>query len=75
MSKVILCADDSVTMQTVAEITFRATDFAYAGARSADGEPFQSSCITSHTAVDSPCSVKMPNHVEVASCFCPQRKT
>ena len=34
MSKVILCADDSVTMQTVAEITFRATDFAYAGARS-----------------------------------------
>ncbi|MBK7070859.1 MAG: response regulator [Myxococcales bacterium] len=36
MSKVILCADDSVTMQTVAEITFRATDFAYAGARSAD---------------------------------------
>jgi|JI10StandDraft_1071094.scaffolds.fasta_scaffold03460_16 CheY-like chemotaxis protein len=36
MSKVILCADDSVTMQTVAEITFRATDFAYAGARSVD---------------------------------------
>ncbi|MBK9037311.1 MAG: response regulator [Myxococcales bacterium] len=36
MSKVILCADDSVTMQTVAEITFRATEFGYAGARSAD---------------------------------------
>ena len=36
MSKVILCADDSVTMQTVAEITFRATEFGYAGARSVD---------------------------------------
>src|SRR5262245_22879844 len=36
MSKVILCADDSVTMQTVADITFRATDYAYVGARSAD---------------------------------------
>jgi len=36
MSKSILCADDSVTMQTVAEITFRATDFEYVGAKSAD---------------------------------------
>lgn len=36
MSKVILCADDSVTMQTVAEITFRATEFGYAGARTVD---------------------------------------
>lgn len=36
MSKVILCADDSVTMQTVAEITFRATEYGYVGARSAD---------------------------------------
>ena len=36
MSKIILCADDSVTMQTVAEITFRGTDLTYVGARSAD---------------------------------------
>ena len=36
MSKVILCADDSVTMQTVAEITFRTTEFGYAGARTVD---------------------------------------
>jgi CheY-like chemotaxis protein len=36
MSKVILCVDDSVTMQTVAEITFRATDYVYVGARSVD---------------------------------------
>ncbi len=36
MSKIILCADDSVTMQTVAEITFRGTDLVYVGARSAD---------------------------------------
>jgi CheY-like chemotaxis protein len=36
MSKIILCADDSVTMQTVAEITFKATDYTYVGARSAD---------------------------------------
>lgn len=36
MSKTILCADDSATMQTVAEITFRATDYQYVGARSAD---------------------------------------
>ncbi len=36
MTKIILCADDSVTMQAVAEITFKATDFTYVGARSAD---------------------------------------
>jgi CheY-like chemotaxis protein len=36
MSKVILCVDDSVTMQTVADITFRATDYTYVGARSVD---------------------------------------
>ncbi len=36
MTKVILCADDSVTMQTVAEITFRGTDYTYVGARTAD---------------------------------------
>lgn len=36
MTKVILCADDSVTMQTVAEITFRGTDYTYVGARSSD---------------------------------------
>lgn len=36
MSKTILCADDSVTMQKVAEITFRATEYQYVGAKSAD---------------------------------------
>jgi len=36
MSKVILVADDSATMQTVAEITFKATEFTYVGAHSAD---------------------------------------
>src|SRR5436190_2222370 len=36
MSKVILCADGSVTMQTVAEITFRATEYSYLGARTTD---------------------------------------
>jgi CheY-like chemotaxis protein len=36
MTKIILCADDSVTMQTVAEITFKATEYTYVGARSAD---------------------------------------
>lgn len=36
MSKVILCADDSVTMQTVAEITFRTTEYTYVGARTTD---------------------------------------
>jgi CheY-like chemotaxis protein len=35
MSKTILCVDDSATMQTVCEITLRATDFQYVGARSA----------------------------------------
>ncbi|RMH41745.1 MAG: response regulator, partial [Deltaproteobacteria bacterium] len=35
MGKTILCVDDSVTMQTVCEITFRASDFDYVGARSA----------------------------------------
>ncbi len=36
MSKTILCADDSATMQTVAKITFTGTDYEYVGARSAD---------------------------------------
>jgi CheY-like chemotaxis protein len=36
MTKIILCADDSVTMQQVAEITFKGTDYTYVGARSAD---------------------------------------
>ena len=36
MSKIILVADDSTTMQTVAEITFRATEYTYVGARTAD---------------------------------------
>jgi CheY-like chemotaxis protein len=36
MSKTILCADDSVTMQTVAEITLRASTYRFVGARSAD---------------------------------------
>ena len=36
MTKIILCADDSVTMQQVAEITFKGTDYSYVGARSAD---------------------------------------
>jgi CheY-like chemotaxis protein len=36
MPKIILVADDSATMQTVAEITFKATDFTYVGARSVD---------------------------------------
>ena len=36
MSKTIICADDSVTMQMVAEITFRATAYESVGARSAD---------------------------------------
>jgi CheY-like chemotaxis protein len=36
MSNLILCVDDSVTMQTAAEITFRGSDYKYVGARSAD---------------------------------------
>ena len=36
MSKTILCADDSATMQKVAEITFAASDFKYVGARTVD---------------------------------------
>jgi CheY-like chemotaxis protein len=36
MSKTILCADDSVTMQKVAEITFAASDYRCVAARSAD---------------------------------------
>lgn len=36
MSNIILCADDSKTMQTVAEITFRVSDYQYVGATSAD---------------------------------------
>lgn len=33
MSKIVLCVDDSVTMQQVADITFRGTEFTYVGAR------------------------------------------
>ena len=36
MSKIVLCVDDSATMQTVADITFRGTEFQYVGARTAD---------------------------------------
>ena len=36
MSKTILCADDSATMQKVAEITFGGSDYKYVGAKSAD---------------------------------------
>ena len=36
MSKTILCADDSATMQKVGEITFAATEYRYVGARSVD---------------------------------------
>jgi CheY-like chemotaxis protein len=36
MPKTILCADDSATMQAVAAITFKTSDFAYVGARSCD---------------------------------------
>ncbi len=36
MSKIVLCVDDSATMQQVADITFRGTDFQYVGARSVD---------------------------------------
>ncbi|HEY1552064.1 MAG TPA: response regulator [Kofleriaceae bacterium] len=36
MSKIVLCVDDSATMQQVADITFRNTDFQYVGARTVD---------------------------------------
>jgi CheY-like chemotaxis protein len=36
VSKIVLCVDDSVTMQQVADITFRGTEFTYVGARSFD---------------------------------------
>ncbi|HEX7842403.1 MAG TPA: response regulator, partial [Kofleriaceae bacterium] len=36
MSKIVLCVDDSATMQQVADITFRGTEFMYVGARSFD---------------------------------------
>jgi CheY-like chemotaxis protein len=36
VSKIVLCVDDSVTMQQVADITFRGTEFTYVGARSYD---------------------------------------
>ena len=36
MSKIVLCVDDSATMQMVADITFRGTEFTYVGARNGD---------------------------------------
>ncbi len=36
VSKIVLCVDDSATMQMVADITFRGTEFTYVGARSYD---------------------------------------
>jgi CheY-like chemotaxis protein len=36
VSKIVLCVDDSATMQQVADITFRGTEFQYVGARSVD---------------------------------------
>src|SRR5436305_7581753 len=36
LSKIVLCVDDSATMQMVADITFRGTEFTYVGARSFD---------------------------------------
>ncbi len=36
MSKIVLCVDDSATMQQVADITFRGSEFTYVGARSYD---------------------------------------
>jgi CheY-like chemotaxis protein len=36
VSKIVLCIDDSATMQQVADITFRGTEFTYVGARSYD---------------------------------------
>src|SRR4051794_36994176 len=36
VSKIVLCVDDSATMQMVADITFRGTEFTYVGARTYD---------------------------------------
>jgi CheY-like chemotaxis protein len=36
VSKIVLCVDDSATMQTVADITFRGTEFQYVGARTVE---------------------------------------
>jgi CheY-like chemotaxis protein len=36
VSKIVLCVDDSQTMQQVADITFRGTEFQYVGARTVD---------------------------------------
>jgi CheY-like chemotaxis protein len=36
VSRIVLCVDDSATMQQVADITFRGTEFTYVGARSYD---------------------------------------
>ncbi|MBA2540857.1 MAG: response regulator, partial [Deltaproteobacteria bacterium] len=36
MSKIVLCVDDSATMQQVADITFRGTEFTYVPARNYD---------------------------------------
>jgi len=36
VTKIVLCVDDSATMQQVADITFRGTEFTYVGARSYD---------------------------------------
>ncbi len=36
MSKIVLCVDDSQTMQQVADITFRGTEFQYVGARTVE---------------------------------------
>jgi CheY-like chemotaxis protein len=36
VSKIVLCVDDSATMQQVADITFRGTEFTYVGARGFD---------------------------------------
>ncbi|MBS1120303.1 MAG: response regulator receiver protein [Deltaproteobacteria bacterium] len=36
MTKIVLCVDDSATMQQVADITFRGTAFTYVGARTYD---------------------------------------
>jgi CheY-like chemotaxis protein len=36
VTKIVLCVDDSATMQQVADITFRGTEFTYVGARTYD---------------------------------------